>query len=130
MMQSEFEALVGMKVSPSEYYHIEQVYMNSDLDKVEFSKLWVKMNKSRVECALANEKARKEKEALDDKLWGIISRYAGWDYMKKETVIAADVFGVREINTMKKAGIDLLDGFRPINVATALWEIRKYLKAV
>lgn len=33
-----------MSVTPDEYTHIEEVYMNSDLDKDEFCKEWAKMN--------------------------------------------------------------------------------------
>lgn len=38
MMQQEFEKLVGYEVSQEVYEAIEQLYMNSDLEKAEFAK--------------------------------------------------------------------------------------------
>lgn len=38
-----------MNVTADEFAHINEVYMNSDLDKDEFCKVWAKMNKSRVQ---------------------------------------------------------------------------------
>ena len=49
MLQQEFTKRVGLEVSAQEYAHIEQVYMASDLDKDEFCKQWVKMNKERID---------------------------------------------------------------------------------
>lgn len=42
MMQQEFEARVKKTVSYKEFLSINEVYMNSDLDKDEFCKEWVK----------------------------------------------------------------------------------------
>ena len=51
MTQVEFTNRTQVEVSAKEYAAIEEVYMNSDLDKDAFCKMWVKMNKSRVEAA-------------------------------------------------------------------------------
>lgn len=69
MRQFEFEERVKMHVSQKEYEAIEEVYMNSDLDKDEFCKMWVKMNKSRVKEAQEQEKKRQEASELKDKAW-------------------------------------------------------------
>ena len=53
MTQREFETRVNMEVSSKEFDSINEVYMNCDLDKDEFCKMWVKMNKSRVAKAAA-----------------------------------------------------------------------------
>lgn len=60
MTQHEFETRTKMTISSKEYSAIEEVYMNSDLDKDEFCKMWVKMNKTRVEKAKAERKHRDE----------------------------------------------------------------------
>lgn len=59
MTQVEFTNRTQVEVSAKEYAAIEEVYMNSDLDKDAFCKMWVKMNKSRVEAA---KEARLEAE--------------------------------------------------------------------
>lgn len=69
MRQFEFEERVKMQVSQKEYEAIEVVYLNSDLGKDEFCKMWVKMNKSRVNEAIEAEKKRQERAAMVDKAW-------------------------------------------------------------
>lgn len=63
MTQREFTERTGVEVSVNEYAAIEMVYMASDVDKDEFCRMWVKMNKSRVERAKAEAKARAEMDA-------------------------------------------------------------------
>ena len=57
MLQHEFESRVGIEVSAQEYAAIEQVYMNSDVEKDEFCKLWAKMNRKRIARIKAERKA-------------------------------------------------------------------------
>ena len=64
MLQQEFENRVGMQVSAKEYAAIEQVYMNSDVDKDEFCKLWAKMNRQRIARFKADKKAAAMFKAL------------------------------------------------------------------
>lgn len=82
MRQFEFEDRVKMQVSQKEYEAIETVYLYSDLDKDEFCKMWVKMNKSRVEEAKEAERKRQEMDALIDKTWSV--------YFKVKNLIDAD----------------------------------------
>jgi hypothetical protein len=82
MRQFEFEERVKMQVSQKEYEAIETVYLYSDLDKDEFCKMWVKMNKSRVEEAKEAERRRQEMDALIDKTWLV--------YFKVKNLIDAD----------------------------------------
>lgn len=72
MLQQEFEARVKVQVSYKEYESINEVYNNSDLDKDEFCKMWVRMNSERVNRAIAEEKERQRLAALKDKAWDII----------------------------------------------------------
>lgn len=65
MTQQEFEARVKMSVSAEEFEAVNHVYMLSDLDKDNFCKMWVQMNKSRVEQAV--KKAKADKEEADNK---------------------------------------------------------------
>lgn len=60
MTQQEFQERVKMTVCAEEYDAIETVYLMSDLNKDDFCKMWVQMNKSRVERAIREAKANKE----------------------------------------------------------------------
>ncbi len=64
MTQQEFESRVGIEVTGKEYAAIEQVYMNSDVEKDEFCKLWVRMNKQRVARIEAERKAQAAFKAM------------------------------------------------------------------
>lgn len=64
MLQQEFESRVGIAVSANEYAAIEQVYMNSDVEKDEFCKLWAKMNRQRIARIKAEQKAAAQFKAM------------------------------------------------------------------
>ena len=74
MLQKEFEDRTEVNVSFDEYTAIDKVYMESDLDKDEFCKMWCKMNANRIKAAKKKlaEKARKEKET--ERLHTILSK--------------------------------------------------------
>lgn len=64
MLQHEFESRAGIEVSAQEYAAIEQVYMNSDVEKDEFCKLWAKMNSKRIARIKAERKAAAQFKAM------------------------------------------------------------------
>lgn len=64
MLQSEFTERTKVQVSSEEFEAINEVYMNSDLDKDSFCALWCKMNRSRVDAAKATIKEQKRIENL------------------------------------------------------------------
>lgn len=70
MTQHEFESRVGVKVSTIEYASIERVYMDSDVEKDEFCKLWSKMNRNRIAAIQAEKKAASDSESIpiDEKI--------------------------------------------------------------
>ena len=62
MTQQEFFNRTGVEVNNDEFWAINEVYNNSDVDKDEFCKLWCKMNPERVQKAKI-ERKWKEREA-------------------------------------------------------------------
>lgn len=129
MRQFEFEERVKMQVSQKEYEAIEVVYMNSDLDKDEFCKMWVKMNKSRVERAIEAEKKRQEKEEEDWKLYAILHKESD------VSDFAVNLLTRSEVKLLEKVGITLrVDGPRyesyPKCMSTVRYEIMKHLAIV
>lgn len=135
MLQSEFENIVKMTVSPAEFEAINTVYMNSDLNKWEFGALWIQMNKSRVAKAKEEAKAKEKLEKLHEKLWNIIGKYGWKDYQWKERMLVYSVLTTREQNTVEEAGLNMkeYDSYAGHYVykrmSTMLFEIRRYLKA-
>lgn len=137
MRQSEFETRVHMNVTAEEYSHIEEVYMNSDLDKDEFCALWVKMNQTRVNNAKAERKAAEEEQAKQEKLWNIVEKHMN-DNWEKGCKIAEDVLTSTQQKVIESAGISLyderIDGWTGLTikdrktVSTVIYEIKKYLK--
>lgn len=99
MRQFEFEERVGMTVSPKEYDAIETVYLCSDLDKDEFCKMWVKMNKSRVERAIAETKKIEKENSDRERLWDIREKLYG-NFEK----LASDVLGSRDKAFLERKG--------------------------
>lgn len=58
MTHQEFTDRVKMRVSADEYAAIEVVYMNSDLEKDDFCKVWVRMNRNRIAKYRKEERAK------------------------------------------------------------------------
>ena len=102
MTQVEFEKRVEMTISSYEFDAINVVYMNSDLDKDEFCKMWVKMNKSRIS---AYKESLKEQElickVLDIKAKSL--GFQGEDWNK----LGVEILSKKEIETLKEYGIEM-----------------------
>ena len=126
MRQFEFEERVGMKVSEKEYESIENVYLFSDLDKDEFCKMWVKMNKSRVERAKEQQKKIGKENADRERLWDIIEKM-GSNYAR----LASDTLGSRDRAFLEKKGFkfdEMKYGHRFYKTVSSMrYEIRCYL---
>lgn len=129
MIKSEFEKRVQMNVTKEEYAAIEEVYMNSDLDKDEFCKLWVKMNQTRVNKAKADAQAQAKEQAKREKLWEIIYRFDGMSY-QDGCKLAADVLSKRQQATIESIGIKIHRSHVYFQtVSEVMYQVRKYLKA-
>lgn len=87
MTQVEFTNRTQVEVSAKEYAAIEEVYMNSDLDKDAFCKMWVKMNKSRVEAA---KEARLEAEIEAACKMGALDLYYRLSAIKEYETLAVE----------------------------------------
>lgn len=127
MLQSEFEARVQMKVSETEYWHINEVYNQSDLDKDEFCKLWVKMNQTRVNKAKEIAKAVEKDLAVRDKLWDIVYRFGGLSY-QESCKLASDVLNKTQQKLIESIGVKIERSelyFQTIS--SVVWEVKKYL---
>lgn len=102
MLQSEFTAR-AIPVSTEEYNHIEQVYLNSDLDKDEFCKVWCKMNASRVKAYKKQQAELKAKEAIVSKMFAIYCKLHGNPYY------ACDELKKKDLEFLTENGYDIYD---------------------
>lgn len=79
MTQIEFTQRVGIEVSVKEFEAINEVYMNSGLDKDAFCRIWVKMNKTRVREARMKAAELREKQTLKEMAWALYQRISGME---------------------------------------------------
>lgn len=110
MTKQEFEAR-AIKVSDKEFEAINEVYMNCDLDKDEFCKVWKKMNQSRVKAYREQELRRIETEEkvniLMDTLAYVNSVIYDLNPLVTGTSLAINLLSKGDIEDLKFAGIEM-----------------------
>ena len=130
MTQQEFTQRVEVSVSSTEYAAIEIVYMNSDLDKDQFCKLWVRMNHKRVGKAKEERIAKEKEEMLKGQLFMIAVKPKCNDLVK----LADNFYTNKEKEILEKIGVSMqeeIDGImRFKSVSTITYEVKKYLKII
>lgn len=143
MLQSEFKERTGVDVTLDEYRAIEVVYINSDLDKDEFCKMWCKMNASRVVKAKIDSKEKEEYNNLRNALHAIakkLSLKAMQDNCKSHPLTIA-FLSHKELCLLDKAAIRIQMSEEKSNeygysfqrfydISETAYHIKKYLKIV
>ena len=126
MTQQEFTQRVNVEVSNKEFEAINEVYMNSDLDKDEFCKMWVKMNKTRVQNAKVERMIKAKDEAYRDALHKFYTKND--DVNEFMTPICYVKISTYEVQAMSYAGIKVAneDG-RAKYLSDISYEIGKFL---
>lgn len=129
MLQQEFEARVKIHVSYKEYEAINEVYSNSDLNKDEFCKEWVRMNQKRVNQAVAEEKERQHLSAIKDKAWDIIILHR-YNYGKLQKP-ASQTLSARHMAFCESVGIKIKDvesnPYLSTTLATVIFRLQKFV---
>ena len=127
MTQQEFTQRVNVEVSNKEFEAINEVYMNSDLDKDEFCKMWVKMNKTRVQNAKVERMIKAKDEAYRDALHKFYIKND--DVNEFMTPICYVKISTYEVQAMSYAGIKVAneDG-RAKYLSDIRYEIGKFLR--
>jgi hypothetical protein len=123
MTQQEFTALAKVEVTEREYRAIEEVYLNSDLDKYEFAKMWMKMNKSRVQAAKEEARAKAEKEAIQDKAYKLFNATKRED---SHLLIAMANLSLAEQEFLENIGITIDEPYIK-TLSTINYELGQYL---
>lgn len=127
MTQQEFTQRVNVEVSNKEFEAINEVYMNSDLDKDEFCNMWVKMNKTRVENAKVERMIKAKDEAYRDALHKFYTKND--DVNEFMTPICYVKISTYEVQAMSYAGIKVAneDGHAKY-LSDIRYEIGKFLR--
>lgn len=139
MTKQEFETRVQMQVSNEEYRIIEEMYMNSDVEKDEFCKYWSKMNHKRIASAIKKEKEATALADLKEKVFNVYSAINGicWEDGCK---LADEYLTPKQKKVVALAGVELdKDSYNcalnvwhrvPKQVSTIAYELGKYLGIV
>lgn len=119
MTRNEFETRTGVQVTDTEFWSINEVYNNSNVDKDEFCRLWKKMNPVRVATANAAKTAEEKRMQEMEKAMDIVSRSCSFD---------SDADGMltlrkRDINFLESIGIDMYDTYGYKKLYTIRYEI-------
>lgn len=127
MTQQEFTQRVNVEVSNKEFEAINEVYTNSDLDKDEFCKMWVKMNKTRVQNAKVERMIKAKDEAYRDALYKFYIKNN--DVNEFMTLICYVKISTYEVQAMSYAGIKVAneDGHAKY-LSDIRYEIGKFLR--
>lgn len=73
MTQYEFQIRAGVKVTPQDFEHINEVYMMTDMDKDAFCKWWVKKCKGYIKANKLEWEKKAQEENLTSKLIMVLS---------------------------------------------------------
>ena len=127
MTQQEFTQRVNVEVSNKEFEAINEVYMNSDLDKDEFCKMWVKMNKTRVQNAKVERMIKAKDEAYRDALHKFYTKNN--DVNEFMTPICYVKISTYEVQAMSYAGIKVAnENGHAKYLSDIRYEIGKFLR--
>lgn len=129
MTIQEFQSRTQVSVDVSEFESITTVYMQSDVDKDTFCKMWCKMNATRVMAA----KEQAKKQQTIDKVFSMVMTNPEWTDVEHYNDIAVAVLSSKDKALIESIGIRLSEpdnnGFRHFKRFSELRpEINAFLK--
>lgn len=121
MTQQEFTSRTGVEVTSFEFNSINEVYMNSEVDKDEFCRLWKKMNPSRVARAKAAKEEAEKNMQIRERVMDIIERSCKLDYCAD----AMTSLKRKDVIFLENMGIDMYEGFGYKTCGSLRYELLK-----
>ena len=103
MTIQEFQSRTQVSVDVSEFESITTVYMQSDVDKDTFCKMWRKMNATRVMAA----KGQAKKQQTIDKVFSMVMTNPEWTDVEYYNDIAVAVLSSKDKALIESIGISL-----------------------
>lgn len=101
MTIQEFQSRTQVSVDVSEFESITTVYMQSDVDKDTFCKMWRKMNATRVMAA----KGQAKKQQTIDKVFSMVMTNPEWTDVEHYNDIAVAVLSSKDKALIESIGI-------------------------
>ncbi|UWF81112.1 MAG: hypothetical protein [Bacteriophage sp.] len=103
MTIQEFQSRTQVSVDVSEFESITTVYIQSDVDKDTFCKMWCKMNATRVMAA----KEQAKKQQTIDKVFSMVMTNPEWTDVEHYNDIAVAVLSSKDKALIESIGISL-----------------------
>lgn len=103
MTIQEFQSRTQVSVDVFEFESITTVYMQSDVDKDTFCKMWCKMNATRVMAA----KEQAKKQQTIDKVFSMVMTNPEWTDVEHYNDIAVAVLSSKDKALIESIGISL-----------------------
>ena len=103
MTIQEFQSRAQVSVDVSEFESITTVYMQSDVNKDTFCKMWCKMNATRVMAA----KEQAKKQQTIDKVFSMVMTNPEWTDVEHYNDIAVAVLSSKDKALIESIGISL-----------------------
>ena len=124
MTQQEFQNRVHVTVSTQEFWAINEVYNNSELDKDAFCNAWAKMNRERVRKAMDEAKESRKLELLRERVWRLYEKSAS-DDPRAMFEMADEYLTEAQMAFLRSIGIYPNDTLLHVR-----YEMRRYLKVI
>lgn len=103
MTIQEFQSRTQVSVDVSEFESFTTVYMQSDVDKDTFCKMWRKMNATRVMAA----KGQSKKQQTIDKVFSMVMTNPEWTDVEHYNDIAVAILSSKDKALIESIGISL-----------------------
>lgn len=103
MTIQEFQSRTQVSVDVSEFESLTTVYMQSDVDKDTFCKMWRKMNATRVMAA----KGQAKKQQTIDKVFSMVMTNPEWTDVEHYNDIAVAILSSKDKALIESIGISL-----------------------
>ena len=103
MTIQEFQSRTQVSVDVSEFESITTVYMQSDVDKDTYCKMWCKVNATRVMAA----KEQAKKQQTIDKVFSMVMTNPEWTDVEHYNDIAVAVLSSKDKALIESIGISL-----------------------
>lgn len=130
MTQQEFTNRTLVEVTAEEFNAIHVVYVNGDLDKDEFCKVWCKMNKTRVQAAKEARKQANERYDRCTRLMAIVQRLDRMIYNDKSGSEWLYELPFKQIETIESENIDFCEFGHTKDILSIRYDIRKKIDEI
>lgn len=111
MTNQEFYNRTGVEVGADEFWTIHEVYVNSELDKDEFCKMWCRMNARRVKRWADERKHREMLEKRLDTLYKILEKLlkvtnSTYGFSQLSSFDVDDILKERDLDFLTSVGVE------------------------